>query len=140
MAQLFRVFLLKALYGWRHGTALVEYLEQQPALRRQLEFETIPDQSTLWQSWRNRFTAELRDTIETAARTILRKAAQAGVSVPRAPPNTRPQAALEAESTLDDRAVLDRAAAITEHLGRIVYPAFSLDRGPAVFYIASYSL
>ena len=70
---------------WEHETALIEYLECRPALCEQLGLETVPDQSTLWRSWHERFTAELRSTVETAARTILIKAQNAGVAVPREP-------------------------------------------------------
>jgi hypothetical protein len=47
MGQLLRAFLVKELHGWDHETALVEYIQRQPSLRRDLGFETIPDQSTL---------------------------------------------------------------------------------------------
>ena len=88
MSGLFRVFLLKELHGWKHETALVKYLKHHLQLCEQLGLETIPDQSTLWRSWHKRFTADLRETVETAARTILIKAQDAGVSVPREPERT----------------------------------------------------
>jgi hypothetical protein len=81
MDTLFRLFVLKEYYGWDHETALVEY----PSLCEQLGFETIPDQSTLWRSWHERFTAGLRESVETAARTILIKAQNVGVETPREP-------------------------------------------------------
>jgi hypothetical protein len=85
MATLFRLFVLKELHGWEHETVLVDYLENHPELGEQLGFEMIPYQSTLWRSWHERFTADLRETVETAARTILIKAQNAGVGVPREP-------------------------------------------------------
>jgi hypothetical protein len=42
------VFVLKRLSRWEHETALVEYLDQHPTLVRQLGFNSLPDQSTLW--------------------------------------------------------------------------------------------
>ena len=84
MEQLFRVFLIKALHGWAHETALVTHLEAHPSLRQRLEFQTVPDQSTLWRTWQYRFTSELREFIAAAARTILVKAEAAGVAVPEA--------------------------------------------------------
>jgi IS4 transposase len=129
MSQLMRVFLLKELHGWDHETALVEYLQRRPALCRRLDFDAVPDQSTLWRTWHHRFTATLRETIETGARTILIQADQAGISVPREPQTTLPHHETEEEPTLDDRAVLDRAEEVTDQIGRIAYPAFSLDRG-----------
>lgn len=50
MDMLFRVFVLKELYGWEHETALVDHLENHPELCEQLGFETILEQSTLWRS------------------------------------------------------------------------------------------
>lgn len=82
MPQLLRVFLLKELHGWKYETALVKYLQQQSSLRKRLNIKSVPGQSTLWRSWHRRFTTELRDTIKTAARTILLQADRAGVSVP----------------------------------------------------------
>jgi hypothetical protein len=74
MDTLFRVFVLKNLHGWEHETALIEYLESRSERCDQLGLETVPDQSTLWRSWHNRFTADLREIVEIAARTILVKA------------------------------------------------------------------
>jgi hypothetical protein len=128
MTQLLRAFLVKELHGWDYETALVECLHRRPELRRDLSFETVPDQSTLWRSWQHRFTAELRETIETAARLILIRAGRAGVSVPREPPTTLNSRETEEESQLDNQTILDRAAEITDQVGRFVYPAFSLDR------------
>ena len=130
MDTLFRVFLLKECHGWEHETDLMEYLEGRPALCKQLDLERVPDQSTLWRSWHERFTTDLRRTVKTAARTILTKAQNAGVTVPRNPDRHRPSHGDEAdESGPDNQAVLDEAAPITEHVSRVVFPAFSLDRG-----------
>ncbi|MFC7143206.1 transposase [Halosimplex aquaticum] len=130
MDTLFRVFVLKECHGWEHETALIEYLERRPALCDQLDLETVPNQSTLWRSWHNRFTAELRSTVETAARTILIKAQNAGVTVPRKPERHLPsRGGKEDESDPDNRTVLDEAAPITDHISRVVFPAFSLNRG-----------
>ncbi|GAB3421338.1 hypothetical protein GCM10027435_25010 [Haloparvum alkalitolerans] len=130
MNTLFRVFVLKELHGWDHETALVEFLECHPELREQLELGRIPNQSTLWRSWHERFTGELRETVETAARTILINAQNAGVSVPRDPKQTLPQRGNDTdESDLDGQTVLEQAEAITDRISRVVFPAFSLDRG-----------
>ncbi|WP_231190435.1 transposase, partial [Haladaptatus sp. DYF46] len=128
MALLMRLFLLKELHGWDHETALIEYLQQQSSLCHRLNVESIPDQSTLWRSWKYRFTIDLRDTVETVAKTILRKADRAGVSVPREPPNTHSHDFSE-ETAADERSVLDCAEKVTNHVTRLVYPGFSLDRG-----------
>ncbi|MBB6647764.1 transposase [Halobellus ruber] len=130
MDTLFRVFVLKELHGWEHETALVDYLGTRPELCEQLGFETIPDQSTLWRSWHERFTTDLRETVETAARTILIKAQNAGVAVPREPARKlRYHGNESGESDPDDQTTLEQAEKITDHVSRIVFPAFSLDRG-----------
>ena len=130
MDILFRVFVLKELHGWEHETALVDYLEGCPELCEQLDFETIPDQSTLWRSWYERFTADLRETVETAARTILIKAQNAGVAVPREPARKlRYHGNVSGESDPDDETTLEQAEKVTDHVSRIIFPSFSLDRG-----------
>ncbi|RJX50556.1 transposase [Halonotius pteroides] len=130
MDTLFRVFVLQECHGWEHETALVGYLGNRPDLCEQLGFETIPDQSTLWRSWHKRFTADLRETVETAARTILIKAQNAGVSVPREPERKlRYHGNESGESEPDDQTVLEQAEKITDHVSHVVSPAFSLDRG-----------
>jgi IS4 transposase len=130
MDTLFRIFILKELHGWSHETALVRYLIHRPELCEQLGFETVPDQSTLWRSWHERFTADLRETVETAARTILIKAQNSGVGVPREPERKlQYQDEGAGEGDPDDQTVLKQAEAISDHISRIVFPAFSLDRG-----------
>lgn len=127
MEQLFRVFLLEELHGWTHETALVEYLQQFPEICERLGLETIPDQSTLWRTWNQRFMADLRETIQTAARMIFLKAVDAGVTVPREPDCAFQER--DEEPSLDDQTILDRSEEITTSVSRDIYPAFSLDRG-----------
>ncbi|QGX93790.1 transposase [Haloplanus rallus] len=130
MPQLFRAFLLKEVYGWGHETALVEYLRQHSETRCSLGFDAIPDQSTLWRSWNKRFSADLRETVERTARTLLINAQNAGVAVPRDPEPKLQYHNDEPSSTdPDDQTVLEEAAKITDHVSRVVFPAFSLDRG-----------
>ncbi len=130
METLFRLFVLKELYGWGHETALVEYLTQQPDLCERLGLESVPNQSTLWRSWHHRFTADLRNTVKTAARTILIKAQNAGISVPRKPERqSRRHGDESRESDPGDQVVLEQAETVTEHVSRVAFPTFSLDRG-----------
>ncbi|GGM51820.1 hypothetical protein GCM10009006_36260 [Haloarcula argentinensis] len=130
MAQLFRLFLLKELHGWTHETALFTYLTHHVELCEQLGLETVPDQSTLWRTWHERFSTKLRETIQAAARMILIKAQDAGVAVPREPERQLPfHDDEQEESNPDNQAILDEAASITDHIGHVVFPAFSLNRG-----------
>ena len=129
MDTLFRVFVLKECHGWDYETELVEYLDRYPGLCEQLGLETVPNQSTLWRSWYKRFTTEFRRTVETAARTILIKAQNADVTVPRDPKRHHPSQDDEPDkSDPEDQAVLDEAEPITDHVSRFVFPAFSLKR------------
>ena len=129
MEQLVRTFLLRDLHGWEHESALVEYFRQHSSVRKRLNFESVPDQSTLWRTWHRRFGPELREMIETAARTILVQADRAGVPVPRRPPERSPPRESSAETAPTQQTVLNRAAKVTESVSEIVHPAFSLDRG-----------
>ncbi len=130
METLFRVFVMNECHEREHETALVEYLDRRPELCKRLGIETTPDQSTLWRSWHKRFTADLRSTVETATRTILIKARNAGVAVPREPErHLLSHGDDKDESDPDEQAILDETATITDHVSRVVFPAFSLDRG-----------
>ncbi|ESS06220.1 MAG: hypothetical protein A07HB70_01770 [uncultured archaeon A07HB70] len=127
---LFRVFLLKECHGWDDETALVEYLGQRPGLCDRLGLESVPDQSTLWRSWHQRLPTGLRDTVEAAARSILIRAQNAEVPVPREPEqNPLPRGEDPGGSDPDNRSILDKAGSISEHVSRLVFPAFSLNRG-----------
>ena len=110
MEILFRLFVLKECYGWDHETALVEYLTQHPDFCERSGSESVPNLPTLWRSWHHRFTADLRDTVETAARTILIKAQNAGVQVPREPERQSRRHDIEStESDPDDQTILEQA-------------------------------
>ena len=133
METLFGVFLLKEIHGWTHETTLVKYLDNRPGLRSQLSLESVPDQSTLWRSWNRRFTTDLCETVETAARSILIKAQNAGIEVPRDPERTvRRQDGDGEDEAPDDQTTIAEAERVTEHVSRVVFPAFSLDRVRAV--------
>nr|WP_267621071.1 transposase [Halobium salinum] len=130
METLFRLFLLKELYGWDHETALVEYLIQHLDLCEQTGLESVPNQSTLWRSWHHRFSADLRNTVETAARAILIKAQNAGITVPcESERQSRRHSDGSAESDPGDQTVLEQAETVTEQVSRVAFPAFSLHRG-----------
>ena len=129
MEQLVRVFLLKVLHGWEYESPLVEHLDQHPLLCDRLDFESVPDQSTLWRTWHQRFTSELRETIATAARTVLILADRAGVPVPREPPEQSSSRRQSSETVPTQQEILDRAEKITEQVSEFVHPAFSLSRG-----------
>ncbi|MDQ2074909.1 transposase [Haloarcula sp. H-GB4] len=130
METLFRLFLLKECHGWNHETTLVEYLTHHPNLCEQIGLGSVPNQSTLWRSWHHRFTADLQETVETTAQTILIKAQNAGVAVPREPDRKLQYHDDDREdSEPDDQLVLKQAEEITDYVSHVVFPAFSLNRG-----------
>jgi IS4 transposase len=129
MEQLVRAFLLKGIHGWKHESPLVEYLHQHPLLCEHLDFETVPNQSTLWRTWHRRFTTELRETIATAARSILIQADRADVPVPREPPERSSHRKASDETAPTQQTILNHAAEMTEQVSEIAHPTFSLDRG-----------
>jgi IS4 transposase len=130
MDTLFRVFLLKELHGREHETAVVDYLEHRSDLCVQLGLERVPDQSTLWRSWNKRFTADLRETVEAAARTILIKAQNEGVDVPREPERKLQHPLDDSDDPEpDDKTVLEQAEKLTDQVRRLVFSTFSLERG-----------
>ncbi|WP_458210703.1 transposase [Haladaptatus sp. NG-SE-30] len=128
MTTLVRAFLLKEVHGWSHETALFEYLRQQPSIRQRLGFDTLPDQSTLWRTWHYRFPTDLRETITESARTILRQADRRNVETPHTPPQSSSYHVVDDENDFGKQTLLDSADKLTDHLVRVVYPAFSLGR------------
>ena len=128
MTTLVRAFLLKEVYEWEHETALIEYLKQNPSIRQRLGFSVVPDQSTLWRTWHQRFPTDLQETIIECARIILRQADRRGVEIPRPLPHSSRHHNGSGEDDLNDQTLLARADELTDQVGRLVYPAFSLDR------------
>ncbi len=64
------------------------------------------------------------------ARTTLIKAQNAGVGIPREPARKlRYYGNVSSESDPDNQTTLEQAEKITDHVSRVVFPAFSLDRG-----------
>jgi len=93
------------------------------------------DQSTLWRSWNKRFSADFREAVERTARTILINAQNAGVAISRDPERKLQYHNDESSATdPDEQTVLEEAAKITDHVSRVVFPAFSLTVARAVRY------
>jgi hypothetical protein len=89
MALLVRALLVEKINGWDE-TALHDYLYAHPSLRRDLGFETLPNQSTFWRAWHYRFSDELRDTLLECAAAIVRAARRCDISLPsESQPTTR---------------------------------------------------
>ena len=129
MEQLVRVFLLKELHGWEHESVLAANLDRRSSVRKHLGSESVPDQSTLWRTWHQRFEPDLRETIQTAARSILIQVNRVDVPIPRQPPERSFRKEESNDEAPSQQEILDRAGDITEQVSEIVHPAFGLDRG-----------
>lgn len=132
MLPLFLTFIIKELHGWQHESALHAYLEANPALRRDIGLDSLPVQSTLWRTWNQRFSADLRDAIRRSADEIANAAREHDVPVP-----DRSQRATTPDDEADDspdstsptrERVVERTRDVTKHAKRLVFPEFSLDR------------
>jgi len=89
----------------RYGSGIDRFQTEKSC--DQLGLEPVPNQSTLWRSWHHRFTASLQDTVEISARTILIKAQNAGVTLPREPDRQNRRYDNESpKSNPDDQTVL----------------------------------
>jgi hypothetical protein len=100
-----------------------------PELRRDLGFETVPNQTTLSWNWHDRFTTALRKTTREGDETHPAHTQPSKRVGPSEPPATLDHPETEQASPFDDQTILDRAAASTNRVGRPDSPAFSPDRG-----------
>lgn len=127
MVQLVRACLLKEINGWNE-TTLHDYLGAHPVIRRRLGFETLPDQSTFWRAWNERFSVELCDAVQECADRIITAARACDVSLPdrigtdepdEPQPDERPKHQLIAETTDE----------VWQQAKPFVCDTFALDRG-----------
>ncbi len=127
MAVHVRAALLKELNGWDE-TALHDHLRAHPSLRQKLGFESLPNQSTFWRAWNERFSEQLRDAVQECADTIVRAARACEVSLP-----DRIETHGPADSDPDSRPKHQLVAAKTDEVWQQAKPfvtdAFALDRG-----------
>ena len=127
MAIHVRASLIKEINGWDE-TPLHDHLRANPSLRRGLGFETLPNQSTFWRAWNERFSAELCDTVQECADRVITAARACEVSLP-----DRIGTDETNESQSDDRPEHQLIAEKTDEVWRQAKPfvcdAFALDRG-----------
>ncbi|ADJ16429.1 MULTISPECIES: transposase [Halococcaceae] len=128
MAIHVRATLLMEINGWDE-TALHDHLRTHPSLRQNLGFETLPNQSTFWRAWNERFSEKLRDAVRECADSIVRAARACGVSLP-----DRIDIDEADESDADDPPERQLVAAKTDEVWQQAKPfvtdAFALSRGP----------
>lgn len=127
MALLIRACLLKEINRWDE-TALHDRLQAYLSLRRQLGFETLPNQSTFWRAWNERFSVDLRDAIRECADAIVTAARACEVPLP-----DRIGSAESDESDADSRPEHQLVAKKTDEVWQQAKPfvtdAFGLKRG-----------
>jgi putative transposase len=128
MTLLVRAFIVEEINDWDE-TALHDHLRANPALRRDLGFETLPNQSTFWRAWNHRFSDELCAAVQECADAIVRAARTCRVSLPE-----RITADDADEPQTDDRPEHQLLAETTDEVWQQAKPfvcdAFALDRGP----------
>ncbi|HET7324948.1 MAG TPA: transposase, partial [Halococcus sp.] len=126
MTLLVRAFIIKEINGWDE-TALHDYLRANPSLHSRLGFETLPNQSTFWRSWNNRFSGALRDAVQECAEAIVKAARACDVSLPE-----RVSSETNEPDTTDcpERQLLaQKTDEVWQQAKPFVTDAFALDRG-----------
>ncbi|WP_256684890.1 transposase [Halococcus qingdaonensis] len=127
MALLVRACLLKEVNSWDE-TALHDHLRAHPSLRRQLGFETLPNQSTFWRAWNERFSEDLRDAVQACADAIVMAARTCGVPLPDRIGSDDPDGS-DVDSRPEHQLVAERTDEVWQQSKPFVTDAFALDRG-----------
>ena len=124
----FRAHVLRCVKGWTNATALHRYLAQKPSLCRQLGFDDVPDQSTLWRAWEYRL-ADVREAVRDAAEVVVDVARCHDIPAPE--PEFLPDKPTKTTSQSKGRDTLAREKARDVWKGAkpIVEDCFALDRG-----------
>ena len=127
MAIHVRATLLMEINGWDE-TALHDHLRAHPSLRQALGFESLPNQSTFWRAWNERFSAQLRDAVQEGADAIVRAARACEVSLPNRIETHEPVDS-DADSRPEHQLVAEKTDEVWEQAKPFVTDAFALDRG-----------
>jgi putative transposase len=127
MALLVRAFIIEEINGWDE-TALHDYLRANPSVHQNLGGETLPDQSTFWRAWNERFSAALRNTVQACADRIITAARACDVSLPERATSG------EADDSQTDKPpqhqlVAEKTDEVWQQAKPFVTDAFALDRG-----------
>src|SRR5699024_7906476 len=127
MALLVRAFLIEEINGWDE-TALHDHLRANPSLRRNLGFESLPNQSTFWRAWNHRFSEALRDTVQACAEAVVKAARACDVSLPERVSTS--EASKPDTADCPERQLLaQKTDEVWQQAKPFVTDAFALDRG-----------
>lgn len=77
-----RAHLIRLYHGWEHETALHRYLSDEPQLVATIGLNSLPNQSTLYTAWNDRFSAVFREDLRHTVETVIEIARANGVQVP----------------------------------------------------------
>ncbi|MGN8215884.1 transposase [Halococcus salifodinae] len=128
MALLVRAFIIEKINGWDE-TALHDHLRANPSLCRDLGFESLPNQSTFWRAWNERFSEDLRDAVQKCADSIVTAARANEVSFPERV-NTSETAETKTNKPSKHQLVAQKTDEVWQQAKPFVTDAFALDRGP----------
>src|SRR5699024_144393 len=127
MAVHVRAGLLKEFNGWDE-IALHDHLRTNPSLRQDLGFETLPNQSTFWRAWNERFSAELRDAVQECADAIVVAARACDVSLPERI-DTGDEDKPDSVDCPERQLLAQKTDEVWQQAKPFVTDAFALDRG-----------
>jgi putative transposase len=128
MAVHVRATLLMEINGWDE-TALHDHLRAHPSLRQALGFESLPNQSTFWRAWNERFSAHLRDAVQEGADAIVRAARTCELSLPDRIETHEPTES-DSDNRPEHQLVAEKTDEVWQQAKPFVTDAFALDRGP----------
>ncbi|EMA52083.1 transposase IS4 family protein [Halococcus thailandensis JCM 13552] len=127
MALLLRAFIIKEINRWGE-TTLHDHLRANPSLRRDLGFESLPNQSTFWRAWSERFSEDLRDAVQKCADSIVTAARTNGVSLPKRV-STSETDETKTNKPPKHQLVAERTDEVWQQAKPFVTDAFALKRG-----------
>jgi putative transposase len=128
MAVHVRAGLLTAINGWDE-TALYDHLRAHPSLQQHLGFESLPNQSTFWRAWNERFSEELRDAVQECADAIVMAARACEVPLPDRIGTVGADES-DANDLPEHQLVAQKTDEVWQQAKPFVTDAFALDRGP----------
>jgi putative transposase len=124
---IFRAHVLRLVKGWKHEKALHTYLKKRPFLVADLGFDSIPNQSTLWRAWEDRFTDEVKEAIRITAEIAVEHARKHDAPAPD--PDFLPEMDIDDDDDETAEALArDKARQVWRQAKPFVTDCFELDR------------
>jgi len=127
LPDLIKCHLVRLVKGWESEQAVVTFLEEHPNLAVLMRLEEVPDQSTLWRAWNDRFTDELRDSCRRAAQRIVEVARENGIPTPDTV--FQPEEKQDVEERSERRLITDKTKEVWQQAKPFLTDSFHLKRG-----------